>query len=44
VPGSHRLPPGYLPVVNNAVIRVSWKELQPQPYGPISENNQIDRT
>lgn len=36
-------PTAYLPVVNHAVIRVSWKELQPQPYGPITENNQIDR-
>ncbi len=37
-------PTSYLPVVNNAVIRVSWKELQAQPYGPIAADNQIDRT
>lgn len=35
--------PTYLPVVNGAVVKVNWSDLQPVKGGPITVGNEIDQ-
>ncbi len=40
----HLAKAAYLPVVNGAVVKANWRDLQPTRGGPIASNNVIDQT